>query len=119
MLQSNLNQSELQSCYQIIQNQRQTGANYVVTLKQQQQNYTKKSNDRKPFMPTFPLTGSMESAINLNPISKKVWGPLLCSIQLGTKTPKAPPTPSVYSWIHKSTASVLQQALEVQNQCQI
>lgn len=65
MLQSN--QPELQSCYQIIQNQRQTGANYVVTLKQQQQNYTKKSNDRKPFMPTFPLTGSMESAINLNP----------------------------------------------------
>lgn len=42
MLQSNTNQSELQSCYQIIQNQRQTGANYVVTLKQQQQNYTKK-----------------------------------------------------------------------------
>lgn len=69
MLQSNTNQSELQSCYQIIQNQRQTGANYVVTLKQQQQNYTKKSNDRKPFMPTFALTGSMESAINLNPTS--------------------------------------------------
>lgn len=61
MLQSNTNQSELQSCYQIIQNQRQTGANYVVTLKQQQQNYTKKSNDRKPFMPTFALQSGISN----------------------------------------------------------